>query len=102
SRGVHDRFHVLFSSPAPILTALTEERPDAIVNLMPHVWTPLLRSSIQKLGLPYITVIDDVIGHQGDATGYVTRWLTSEARKADVVVTVSRCVADRLRVAGYR
>jgi glycosyltransferase involved in cell wall biosynthesis len=84
-----------------LLTWLRRERPGAIVNLMPHMWTPLLRPGIQKLGIAYVTVIHDVIGHQGDPTGYVMRWLTSEARKADVVVTLSRTVANDLQAAGY-
>jgi glycosyltransferase involved in cell wall biosynthesis len=65
------------------------------------MWTPLLRPSIQKLGIAYVTVIHDVVGHQGDPTGYVTRWLTSEARQSDTVVTLSRNVANQLQAAGY-
>ena len=90
-----------FPARRRLLTWLRRERPVAIVNLMPHMWTPLLRPSIQKLGITYVTVIHDVIGHQGDPTGYVTRWLTSEARKADVVVTLSRTVANHIQAAGY-
>src|SRR5262245_57509015 len=36
-----------FRAQRRLLTRLGEERPDAIVNLMPHVWTPLLRPGIQ-------------------------------------------------------
>jgi glycosyltransferase involved in cell wall biosynthesis len=94
-------FTSFFPARRRLLTWLRRERPSAIVNLMPHMWTPLLRPSIQKLGITYVTVIHDVIGHQGDPTGYVTRWLTSEAREADVVVTLSRTVANHLQAAGY-
>ena len=84
-----------------LLAWLNQKHPKAVINLMPHVWTPLLRSEIQKLGIPYVTVIHDVTGHYGDSTGYITRWLTSEARKADIVITLSRSVADRLIAGGY-
>jgi glycosyltransferase involved in cell wall biosynthesis len=94
-------FTSFFPARRQLLTWLKRERPGAIVNLMPHMWTPLLRPSIQKLGIAYVTVIHDVSGHQGDPTGYVTRWLTSEARKADIVVTLSRTIADQLQAAGY-
>jgi glycosyltransferase involved in cell wall biosynthesis len=94
-------FTSFFPARRRLLTWLRRERPGTIVNLMPHMWTPLLRPSIQKLGITYVTVIHDVIGHQGDPTGYVTRWLTSEARRADVVVTLSRTVANHLQAAGY-
>jgi len=94
-------FTSFFPAQRRLLTRLERERPDAVVNLMPHLWTPLLRRGIQRIGIPYITIIHDVVGHSGDPTGYLTRWLTSEARKADVVVTLSRTVADRLKTAGY-
>jgi glycosyltransferase involved in cell wall biosynthesis len=37
----------------------------------------------------------DAVSHPGDPTAIVTPWLVSEARIADLVVTLSRTVADR-------
>src|SRR5690349_2476923 len=42
-------FASFFPARRQLLTWLERERPGAIVNLMPHMWTPLLRPSIQKL-----------------------------------------------------
>lgn len=71
-------------------------RPAAVVNLMPHVWTPLLRPGIQRLGIRFVTTIHDARGHPGDVRGYLTRWINSEAQLADGIVTLSRAVAEKL------
>jgi glycosyltransferase involved in cell wall biosynthesis len=63
---------------------------------MPHIWTPLLAGAIKKMGVRYVTVVHDAVAHPGDTKGLVTSWLRSEARVADLVVTLSRNVADRL------
>jgi glycosyltransferase involved in cell wall biosynthesis len=79
-----------------LLNRLERERPSAVVTLMPHIWTPLLAPAIKSLGIRYVTVIHDAVSHPGDPTGMVTPWLVREARLADLVVTLSRTVADRL------
>jgi glycosyltransferase involved in cell wall biosynthesis len=75
---------------------LEHSRPCSVVNLMPHVWTPLLRPGIQRLGARFVTVIHDARGHPGDVTGCATRWINSEAQHADAVVTLSDDVAEKL------
>ena len=47
-------------------------------------------------GAKYITIIHDAVGHPGDRTGLLVPWLRSEAHLADLVVTLSRAVADKL------
>lgn len=79
-----------------ILDRIAADRPDAVVTVMPHVWTPLLARDIRRLAIPYVTIIHDATAHPGDPTAIVTRWLRSEARDADLVVTLSRSVAARL------
>ncbi len=79
-----------------LLNRLEVDRPSAVVTLMPHIWTPLLAPAIRGLGVRYVTVIHDAVSHPGDPTGMVTPWLVREARFADMVVTLSRTVADRL------
>jgi glycosyltransferase involved in cell wall biosynthesis len=79
-----------------LLQRLHRDRPLAVITLMPHIWTPLLAPSIKRLGIRYVTLIHDAVSHPGDPTGIVTPWLVREARCADLVVTLSRTVADRL------
>jgi glycosyltransferase involved in cell wall biosynthesis len=81
---------------AKILAHIKRRRPVAVITLMPHVWTPLLVASIRSLGVAYATVIHDAGPHPGDPTAILTRWLVREARQADLIVTLSRTVADRL------
>jgi glycosyltransferase involved in cell wall biosynthesis len=73
----------------------------AVVELMPHIWSPLLASAIQGAGARYLTVVHDAVAHPGDATsrvkGFTDRVLTS----ADTVITLSTSVAEQLR-AGNR
>ena len=85
-----------FPARRRLLEQLEQTRPAAVVALMPHVWTPVLARSIRRLGIHYVSVIHDVVPHPGDATGALTKWLRREARVADLVITLSRTVADRL------
>ena len=81
---------------ARLLERIAQDRPRAVITLMPHVWTPLLARAIQGSGTKYITIIHDAVGHPGDRTGLLVPWLRSEAYLADLVVTLSRAVADKL------
>jgi len=83
-------------SRAAILHYLQENRVDAVFNVMPHVWTPLLMRDIRRRGIRYGTLIHDVEMHPGDPTALATRWLLSEAKAADLVVTMSKAVTERL------
>ena len=89
-----------FLARRQLLGYLEREKPRAVINLMPHVWTPLLRRPIQRCGIPFITIIHDAHGHPGDRTGFLMKWLRSEARLADRVMTLSRTVAQRLVTLG--
>ncbi len=79
-----------------LLAYIRHEKPMAVITLMPHVWTPLLARDIRRLGIRYATVIHDAQGHPGDSTGSITWWLRREVHAADLVITLSRTVADRL------
>jgi len=85
------------TSRRTLLSHLAERRPHAVVNLMPHVWTPLWVSGIRRTGTSHVTVMHDAKGHPGDPTGPLVPWLRREARSADLVVTLSRHVATQLR-----
>ncbi|HXF55742.1 MAG TPA: glycosyltransferase family 4 protein [Hyphomicrobiaceae bacterium] len=84
------------STRSQLLQRLKRDHPFAVVTLMPHIWTPLLAPSIRRLGIRYVSVVHDAVSHPGDPTAIVTPWLVREARRADLVVTLSRTVADRL------
>lgn len=79
-----------------LLRALSRNPPHAVVTLMPHIWTPLLAPGIKKLGIPYITILHDVVSHPGDPTARLTPWLLRDAKVADLVITLSQSVADQL------
>lgn len=80
----------------PILARISGVRPDTVINLCPHVATPLLALSVRKLGIPYKTVVHDASGHPGDRGAVLAPWFRIEARIADIVVTLSRHVAAEL------
>jgi glycosyltransferase involved in cell wall biosynthesis len=80
-----------------ILQRLEQTRPRAVVTLMPHVWTPLLAPAIKKLGIKYAPIIHDAHPHPGDKTAWLTRWLRRDCRHADLVITLSRAVAEGLK-----
>jgi glycosyltransferase involved in cell wall biosynthesis len=75
---------------------IAADRPHAVINLCPHVWSPLLVPRIRNLGVPFVTIIHDAMGHPGDTGALLVPWFRSEARAADVVVTLSRSVANAL------
>jgi glycosyltransferase involved in cell wall biosynthesis len=79
-----------------LLNFLAEKRATAVVTLMPHVWSPLLSRGIKRMGIRYVSVIHDVVPHPGDKTAWLTPWLLRDAKHADLVVTLSRSVAERL------
>ena len=85
-----------FSARRQLMNYLDVHAPQVVVTLMPHLWTPLLGRDIRRRGIPYFTVIHDALRHPGDQTGRITRWLRSEGRFADRIITLSRAVADQL------
>lgn len=97
SRGRHALSPLSFARTRTVLLALLRDlQPAAVVNLMPHIWTPLLVASIRRMGVPFLSVIHDAKPHPGDRTALVTPWLLREAHRASRVITLSRTVADDL------
>ncbi|HEV7256393.1 MAG TPA: glycosyltransferase [Bosea sp. (in: a-proteobacteria)] len=72
------------------------ERIVAAIELMPHVWSPLLTPAIQAQGAKYATIIHDASMHPGDMTGLVKPLLDVPLRTADRVFTLSESVAQQL------
>ena len=79
-----------------LVRTVAVERSVAVVNLMPHVWTPLIAPVIRARGCKYVTIVHDAVPHPGDPTSFVRNWTSREARNADVVITLSRAVSDTL------
>lgn len=75
---------------------IKQDRIEAVVNLMPHVWTPLVAPAIRAAGAKFITIVHDPERHPGDWTGLVLDWQLKEMKQADHVVTLSQFVATRL------
>ncbi|PZU91907.1 MAG: hypothetical protein DI527_10955 [Chelatococcus sp.] len=75
------------------------QRIDAVIELMPHVWSSLLIPAIRAQGAKYATIIHDASMHPGDPTGLVKPLLDMPLRSADQVLTLSEAVAEQLRTA---
>lgn len=76
-----------------------QHRIEAVIELMPHVWSPLLIPAIRSQGARYATIIHDASVHPGDRTGLVKPLLDMPLRTADRVLTLSESVARQLRTA---
>ena len=57
----------------------------------------MLAPAIRRLGILYVSVVHDAIAHPGDPTAIFTPWLLRDVRHADLIVTLSRAVAERLK-----
>lgn len=73
---------------------------EAVIELIPHVWSPLLIPPLRRRGARYATIIHDAAAHPGDWTAKVKPILDLPMRSADRVLTLSQSVADALVVQG--
>lgn len=85
-----------FRARRELAAILDRVRPAAVVNLMPHVWSPLLAATVKRRGCRFISVIHDAVPHPGDNTAYLTRWLLRDGKAADHIVTLSDAVTGTL------
>lgn len=79
---------------------LRQDGIQTIIELMPHIWSPLVMPLARRDGIRYVPIIHDVHGHLGDPTGIVNGWLNRVVQSADVVLTLSNAVADRIVATG--
>ena len=75
---------------------LAEDGTRFFVNLMPHVWSPVVTPMLRQAGIRHTVIIHDADPHLGDRTALINRWLLREAKLADRVVTLTKSVAERL------
>ncbi|MBY0564701.1 MAG: glycosyltransferase family 4 protein [Hyphomonadaceae bacterium] len=76
--------------------AYRSARADIVVELMPHVWSPLLDDLPARVGARRAAIIHDWRGHPGDITALATPWLNRSALRADRIVTLSQAVAGQI------
>ena len=77
---------------------LIEQRIEAVIDLMPHVWSPAIAPTIQLAGGRYIPVLHDAAPHPGDPmTAWAQRRIDQSLSKADLIIALSGSVASEFR-----
>lgn len=79
---------------------LAADETRAVIDLMPHIWSPVIAPVVKKAGAFYIPIIHDADPHPGDWTSLTKRWVDRSMDYADLVVTLSGAVAGRLEALG--
>ncbi len=85
---------------AALAKRIGADRIGAVVSLMPHVWNPFVISAVRRAGAHYTAVMHNASAHPGDETGLVNGLTLLEARRADLVVTLSSTVREQLVAGG--
>jgi glycosyltransferase involved in cell wall biosynthesis len=83
-----------------LTTEIRDRRVSAVIELMPHVWSPVLVSAIRSGGARYVTTVHDASAHPGDTTALVNSILNMAVVRADRVITLSETVTAQLRAGG--
>jgi glycosyltransferase involved in cell wall biosynthesis len=83
-----------------LLKRLAEDRIQAVVDVMPHVWSPFIAAAIRRAGVCYVCVLHDHDPHPGDWAAPAMIMRHAAVSRADHVLTLSKFVADRLIEAG--
>jgi glycosyltransferase involved in cell wall biosynthesis len=79
-----------------LVERLRRDDIEVVVDLLPHVWSPLVASAIVTAGVRYVPLIHDADRHPGDPTAWGMAFANRCVRQADIVLTLSHAVADRL------
>ncbi len=79
---------------------LRQDRTEAVIELMPHIWSPLVMPVVHAAGARYLTIIHDADAHPVDPTSRIKSLIDRAMTRADLVVTLSSAVADRLLATG--
>jgi glycosyltransferase involved in cell wall biosynthesis len=79
---------------------IKQHRIVAVIEIMPHVWSPFVMPVVQAAGARYITIVHDAVAHPGDHTGWAKALLDRPMQRADRVVTMSAAVARRVEASG--
>jgi len=68
-----------------------------VVELLPHIWSPLIMPVLRREGVKYAVIIHDAQRHPGDYRSIVNSWMKRSMKLADFVITLSDHVADQIR-----
>lgn len=79
---------------------LRRDGTKAVIELLPHVWSPFVMPVVRAAGARYCTIVHDAQRHPGDPTGLVKTLLDRSMQTADLVLTLSGAVAGRLEAKG--
>src|SRR6185295_13022072 len=79
---------------------LAARRIEAVIDLMPHVWSPFVTAVIRGAGALYVPIVHDAIAHPGDGTGWANWLIGRSTAGADLVITLSEAVAQELLSSG--
>jgi glycosyltransferase involved in cell wall biosynthesis len=80
---------------------LAEHHIEAVIELMPHVWSSLVLPCVKASGARYATIIHDAEPHPGDYRSLSIKDLIDRSiAQADIVLTLSEAVAERLVATG--
>jgi glycosyltransferase involved in cell wall biosynthesis len=75
---------------------MRRDRTQLVVELLPHVWSPFVMSVARAAGARYCMIVHDADPHTGDRTAWAKILFDRPMRWADVVVTLSAAVSQRL------
>jgi glycosyltransferase involved in cell wall biosynthesis len=79
-----------------LVERVRQEKIQAVIELMPHVWSPLVMPAVQAAGVRYCSIVHDADPHVGDKTRFVHPLLERASMSADLIFTLSSSVFDRL------
>ena len=80
---------------------LRRDRVEAVIELMPHVWSWSVGPAIRAAGARHVLVVHDADAHPGDHRTLSVKYLLDRViLDADLVITLSEAVAGRLVARG--
>lgn len=80
-----------------IVERVRRDRIEAVIEIIPHVWSPFIMPAVRQAGARYVTIQHDSAPHAGDYRSRIARRVFETARhQADLVLTLSQAVADDL------
>lgn len=80
-----------------LIRLIQTHRITAVIDLMPHIWAPLIIPVIRKAGVPYMTIAHDGQTHPGDYRSRIAKRSADRVlASSDHILTLSQSVADTL------
>ena len=98
--GAAMQMHRILLLRRQLYERLRADRTQAVIELMPHIWSPFIMPVVSAAGVRYATVVHDADAHPGDRTSWVKMIIDRTIPLADPVLTLSTQVADRLAETG--